>query len=286
MLLAKIYSIEPAGNILEIALTKQYKEWEPPAEKIEVVTDGQGQTQDTSRALLTLEEMKLIYEELSELKNVSQLSIEEFEKDDDTNGHVDFVAASSNLRALCYKIPTETKFEIKRIAGKIIPALATTTAMICGFVALEMWKLHSPVSKPREDFRWGFVNLAQSLYAISEPAPCEKVKCEANGEYYSVWDSWYLEGDLTVGEFLQQAKEKYHVEPGMVTSSNYLLYSPFIFPRTKSPEWLGKKISTILVEDAKLEPLSEGQNLVSIVAICEDDKGQDIQTPAFILKVK
>jgi len=55
---------------------------------------------------------------------------EEFEKDDDTNFHIDFIQSLANLRAICYHIEPVTKLQAKLIAGKIIPAIATTTAMV------------------------------------------------------------------------------------------------------------------------------------------------------------
>lgn len=57
-----------------------------------------------------------------------------FDKDDEDT--LNFVSAASNLRSYSFSIEAKTKFDIKQIAGNIIPAIATTNAIISGFSSL------------------------------------------------------------------------------------------------------------------------------------------------------
>ncbi|KAK4509131.1 uncharacterized protein ATC70_007481 [Mucor velutinosus] len=60
-----------------------------------------------------------------------------FDKDDDDA--MDFVTAASNLRAHVFNIPTKSLFDVKSMAGNIIPAIATTNAVIAGFVIMKAY---------------------------------------------------------------------------------------------------------------------------------------------------
>ncbi|KAF8773718.1 SUMO-activating enzyme subunit 2 like protein [Argiope bruennichi] len=59
-----------------------------------------------------------------------------WDKDDDHC--MDFVASVSNLRAHCFLIPLQSKFDVKAIAGNIVPAIATTNAVISGLLVLQL----------------------------------------------------------------------------------------------------------------------------------------------------
>ncbi|GAA5945025.1 E1 ubiquitin-activating protein UBA2 [Sporobolomyces koalae] len=58
-----------------------------------------------------------------------------FDKDDDDT--LDFVVAAANLRASAFEIESQTRFQVKEYAGNIIPAIATTNAIIAGAIVLQ-----------------------------------------------------------------------------------------------------------------------------------------------------
>ncbi|KAI9744895.1 MAG: E1 ubiquitin-activating protein uba2 [Claussenomyces sp. TS43310] len=62
-----------------------------------------------------------------------------FDKDDEDT--LDFVTASANLRSIVFGIETKSRFDIKQMAGNIIPAIATTNAIVAGLCVLESFKV-------------------------------------------------------------------------------------------------------------------------------------------------
>ncbi len=81
---------------------------------------------------------------------LDKLRPEEFDKDRQSLGHVSFVAAAANLRARAYGLRECSELEVQRVAGNIIPALGTTTALVAGLVSLELVKIATERIRARQ----------------------------------------------------------------------------------------------------------------------------------------
>lgn len=159
-----------------------------------------------------------------------RLEAVEFEKDDDTNFHIDFITAASNLRAENYKITPADRHKTKFIAGKIIPAIATTTALVTGLVILELYKLIDG-KDDIEQYKNGFVNLALPFFGFSEPIASPKGKyLGPDGEVTidKLWDRFETE-DVTLQQFIDDFSKK-GLDITMISSGVSLLYASFYAP--------------------------------------------------------
>ncbi|KAG9257733.1 uncharacterized protein F5Z01DRAFT_646892 [Emericellopsis atlantica] len=62
-----------------------------------------------------------------------------FDKDDPDT--LDFVTTTSNIRSTIFGIDKESRFDVKKMAGNIIPAIATTNAIVAGLCVLQSFKV-------------------------------------------------------------------------------------------------------------------------------------------------
>lgn len=142
------------------------------------VSDAEAAAAANNPGMLDEDRLTQLQNEIPSVESLSGLRITplDFEKDDDSNFHMDFIVASSNLRAENYDIAPADRHKSKLIAGKIIPAIATTTSVVSGLVCIELLKLVQAHTK-LEMYKNGFVNLALPFFGFSEPisAPKQKV---------------------------------------------------------------------------------------------------------------
>lgn len=211
-----------------------------------------------------------------------QLVPVDFEKDDDSNHHIDFITACSNLRAENYKIEPADRHKTKFIAGKIIPAIATTTALVTGLVVLELYKVLDG-KDDLEQYKNSFINLALPLFTFSDPIASPKVEWQCKGEKVKldqIWDRFEVD-DITLSEFIEYFKGK-GLTISMVSSGVSLLYASF-FPKPKLEERLGLKMSA-LAEKISKKTIPEHQKEVIFEIVAEDDAEEDVEVP--YVKVK
>lgn len=192
-------------------------------------------------------------------------------QDDDTNFHMDMIAGLANMRARNYSIPEVDKLKAKFIAGRIIPAIATSTAMATGFVCLELYKVLDGHHK-LEDYRDTFVNLATPFISMAEPAATKSVKHLDTS--WTVWDRWVLKGDPTLRKLLEWLKNK-GLNAYSISYGSCLLYNS-MFPR--HADRMDRKMVDLVRDVAKAE-LPPYRCHFDVVVACEDEDDNDVDIP-------
>eukprot|EP01116_Phalansterium_solitarium_P005095 TRINITY_DN1640_c0_g1_i4.p1 TRINITY_DN1640_c0_g1~~TRINITY_DN1640_c0_g1_i4.p1 ORF type:complete len:1025 (+),score=498.95 TRINITY_DN1640_c0_g1_i4:192-3266(+) len=252
--------------------------------KIKVNDNEQGPAQQEEK----LEDDDVVFERsVSQLPAASQLAGYrmtpiEFEKDVDTNFHIDFITATANLRAANYSIAPADKHKAKGIAGKIIPAMVTTTAVVSGLVCLELLKIIQ--GKPIEAYKNGFINLALPFFGFSEPLAPPKTKVRDDWSW-NLWDRFEVQGDITLQQFIDYFKDKYQLEVTMVSCGVAMLYS-FFMAKDKLAERLNRKLSEV-IESVTKQPLPTTRDDVTM-EICanriEDDEEAEVPSVRYIFR--
>ncbi|GFZ44106.1 Ubiquitin-activating enzyme E1 1 [Saitozyma sp. JCM 24511] len=204
----------------------------------------------------------------------------DFEKDDDTNHHIDFITAASNLRARNYAITEADKHKTKLIAGKIIPAIATTTALAVGLVCLELYKMIDGKDK-LEDYKNGFVNLALPFFGFSEPIAAAKQKYSETE--WTLWDRFELDGNPTLQNLLDWFKEQHKLEVQMVSQGVSMLWSSFVPPK-KTADRLGMRMSE-LVEHVSKKPIPPWTKNLLVEVMVNDEDDEDVEVPYCLVRI-
>jgi len=229
--------------VAKLATAMKPAAWKPSSKKIKLPgeedegkkkEDGDAPMEDDSERR-ELDELKRSLRAL-DVKKFRGVSPADFEKDDDLNHHIDWITAATNMRSWNYYITASTRASCRMTAGRIIPAIATTTASITGFVVLEVFKC--VLGLPLESHRGCTIDLAVNNYVcglLDDPKRVknpEKKKKKANEmkdagameddddeptelvypkEGFTCWDKVVVnKGDLTVEELTKAFPEVFH----------------------------------------------------------------------------
>lgn len=216
--------------------------------------------------------------DLDEIKDITVKPLE-FEKDDDTNFHVDFVTATSNSRAMNYGIEPADKFKTKGIAGKIIPAIITTTSLVSGLAMTEFIKVIQNFDKV-ELYSNSFVNLALPVIAFSDPIKIATIKV---GNFkYTLWDKIIFD-DMKVSDFVNVVLDMIKDPTLQVTS---ISSGPFqLFSLSHSTKRINER-KNMLISDIYLQ-ITNNQNdkYIPLEVIFEKNEEFEDEDPEFDCEV-
>ena len=163
-----------------------------------------------------------------------------------------------------YSIEEVDRLKVKAIAGRIMPAIATTTATVAGLVSIELLKI---LIGDDAEFRNLFMNLALPFFYQTEPAPPEK-RYVNKTVYYTEWDQWDIrEGDITLDQFISTLENRYNLTVGGVFDNATMVYVP-MFHQARRP----KKMMEILKK-------KEGAEYIDLIVTFTGENDEEIAGP-------
>ena len=161
--------------------------------------------------------------------------------------------AASNLRANNFRIENCDINKVKMIAGKITPAIATTTAGIVGLVSLQLYTLKQ--TQIIDYLRDCNMNLSCNNYMICKPIACKYEENKENfenikfiPEKFTIWDFIEINQSMTISQLNDYFKDKYNVKIYSINANDLNLYD---FNRNGIIE--NKKIEEIYNEISKIK---------------------------------
>lgn len=196
-----------------------------------------------------------------------------FEKDNDSNFHIDFIHSLSNLRCSNYDLPLGDKLKTRLVAGKIIPAVTTSGATITGAVLIEMYKLL--VGLPRDEFRSWYFHLGSNYYVVTRPSAPVAIKTGVADATFTNWDQLVLSGPLTLAEALGAIEEKTGAKVNMVTYGDHIIYG---FDATGADK-LAMRLEDFVALKAK-SAISASKTSLKLELLCYNAEGKEVKVPS------
>jgi ubiquitin-activating enzyme E1 len=148
----------------------------------------------------------------------------EFEKDNDNNWHVAWITCASNNRALNYSIPTISKYETKGIAGKIIPAVATTTSTVVGLISIELLKYLNNIDVTK--YRSWFLNMADNTAVYSEPLSMPEITI--NNNKFNGWTKFKYNKNTSLNNFIKYYNNIFKMNIDMILYGSTIIFADFM----------------------------------------------------------
>jgi len=207
---------------LVLSLNLEQPEWNPPSQNVNLSDEDEEGGDSTDKA----EKLKADLYSVDTL-NLPPANPQDFEKDDDLNFHIDYLTIATNLRAWNYDIKASPRHTVKVTAGRIIPALATTTAMVCGLVNVEYCKLVLGLANTngRDVFLNSNINLAAGSGNFTTFCPDPPINIETGLDQpksFTSWDKIEIVNDkeeLSVQALMKRVESTFGVKVSRIFAS-------------------------------------------------------------------
>ena len=227
---------------------------------------------------VTIEDKNNIIEELNSYKK--DFNVNECEFDKDNKIHIDFLEASSNLRARNYTISEVDKNKILMLGGKIMAAVPTSTASVVGHLCYNLILLL--YTRDFENtIKDGHFYLDNGEYLFLSPEETQEIE-EPENEYIEI------KGSKTLKEFLEYIKKEKNIEINHCEMNGKIIYDKIRYPlerlKKKQNEKLEKKIEDIFYTQIHNEEENEYKDLIiSITGYRDDEKIENFPLIKYII---
>ncbi|KAL1918225.1 uncharacterized protein VTP21DRAFT_3491 [Calcarisporiella thermophila] len=183
-----------------------------------------------------------------------------FDKDDDDA--LDFVTATSNLRAHIFGIEKKSRFQVKEMAGNIIPAIATTNAVIAGMLVMQAFKV---LDGRLGDCKTIYLRQVAPKLFVTEPLAPPNPECRVCNNHYCILRTDVSKATLrsVIKGIDQEFKTGYEV---IVAERDRILYD------IEFDDNLDRTLESLAITDGKM------------LSITRDDEseGEYAQTPIIL----
>lgn len=181
---------------------------------------------DDTRVMSVLENLYIFHRSIQSLQARIQQGETDIAFDKDDEDTLNFVSSAANLRSHVFHIELKSKFDIKEIAGNIIPAIATTNAIISGLLnlaSLSFWSSKFDPKNTKTTFLSNKENKRATSALVDGPNPnCASCGLASRGIVEMSSESF----DMTLEQFLLAIKEKYGYddEVSLILGKSKLIY--------------------------------------------------------------
>lgn len=260
----KVMNMEELENILinynknnNNNIINKYIQLEKKESKIININNYNKEICNDLKEILQFLEINNIINHLNLYNNLIPQSLE---KDNDFNYHINLIHHISILRCNNYRIKEPNNFLFtKGIAGRIIPAISTTTGMISGLITIEMIKyiLYISISKEynieienlnefiinnkiknkfdiKDSFNNSFIELSQPWIGGSNPLLAKVFKTISGSS--TIWTNivFKLTYKETLIDFINKFENKYNYKIGDLMLNGDLIFSTILISEERT----------------------------------------------------